>query len=41
LLGKYKNGGYFTFSSKDVKAFLDYVFAEKKKSSGKFEKNYL
>lgn len=27
LLGKYKSGGYYTFSSKDVKAFLDYKFA--------------
>lgn len=24
LLGKYKSGGYYTFSSKDVKAYLDY-----------------
>lgn len=24
LLGKYKNGGYYTFSSKDIKAYLDY-----------------
>ena len=27
LLGKYKSGGYYTFSSKDVKAFLDYKLA--------------
>lgn len=27
LLGKYKSGGYYTFSSKDVKRFLDYKFA--------------
>ena len=27
LLGKYKSGGYYTFSSKDVKTFLDYKFA--------------
>lgn len=27
LLGKYKSGGYYTFSSKDVKAYLDYKFA--------------
>lgn len=26
LLGKYKNGGYYTFSSKDIKAFLDFKF---------------
>ncbi len=26
LLGKYKSGGYYTFSSKDVKAYLDYKF---------------
>jgi adenine-specific DNA-methyltransferase len=24
LLGKYKSGGYYTFSSKDVKIFLDH-----------------
>lgn len=27
LLGKYKSGGYYTFSSKDLKAFLDYKLA--------------
>ncbi|MFA5561337.1 MAG: N-6 DNA methylase [Eubacteriales bacterium] len=27
LLGKYKSGGYYTFSSKDVKAYLDYKFS--------------
>ena len=27
LLGKYKNGGYYTYSSKDVKRYLDYKFA--------------
>ena len=27
LLGKYKSGGYYTFSSKDVKVYLDYKFA--------------
>lgn len=27
MLGKYKSGGYYTFSSKDVKAFLDYKLA--------------
>ncbi len=27
MLGKYKSGGYYTFSSKDLKAFLDYKFA--------------
>lgn len=27
LLGKYKSGGYYTYSSKDVKLFLDYKFA--------------
>ena len=26
LLGKYKSGGYYTFSSKDVKKYLDYKF---------------
>lgn len=28
LLGKYKSGGYYTFSSKDLKAYLDYKFSE-------------
>ncbi len=27
LLGKYKSGGYYSFSSKDVKAFLNYKLA--------------
>ena len=27
LLGKYKSGGYYTFSSKDVNAYLDFKFA--------------
>ena len=27
LLGKYKSGGYYTFSSKDVKVYLDFKFA--------------
>lgn len=27
LLGKYKSGGYYTFSSKDLKAFIDYKLA--------------
>ena len=27
LLGKYKSGGYYTFSSKDVKKYLNYKFA--------------
>ena len=27
LLGKYKSGGYYTFSSKDIKAYLDYKLA--------------
>ena len=26
-LGKYKSGGYYTFSSKDIKAYLDYKLA--------------
>ena len=24
LLGKYKSGGYYTYSTKDVKTYLDY-----------------
>lgn len=27
LLGKYKSGGYYTFSSKDIKTYLDYKLA--------------
>lgn len=27
LLGKYKSGGFYTFSTKDVKLYLDYKFA--------------
>ena len=27
LLGKYKSGGYYTYSSKDIKTYLNYVFA--------------
>lgn len=30
LLGKYKNGGYYTFSSKDLKAYLEYKYACKR-----------
>lgn len=29
LLGKYKSGGYYTFSSKDVQAYLDYKLSYK------------
>lgn len=29
LLGKYKNGGYYSFSSKDVKCYLNYKLGEK------------
>lgn len=29
LLGKYKSGGYYTFSSRDLKAFIDYKLAYK------------
>lgn len=32
ILGKYKQGGYYTFSSKDVKKFLDYKFAYDRRS---------
>ena len=28
LLGKYKSGGYYTFSSKDVKCYLDYKLSQ-------------
>lgn len=31
LLGKYKNGGYYTFSSKDVKLYLDYKMCQENK----------
>ena len=30
LLGKYKSGGYYTFSSKDLKRYLYYKLAEEK-----------
>ncbi len=30
LLGKYKSGGYYTFSSKDIKAYFDYKLAYEK-----------
>lgn len=33
LLGKYKNGGYYSFSTKDIKKFLDYKFAHKEKAN--------
>lgn len=29
LLGKYKSGGYYTFSSKDLKDFLEYMYTER------------
>lgn len=29
LLGKYKSGGYYTYSSKDVQRFLNYAFSER------------
>lgn len=29
LLGKYKNGGYYTFSSKDLKKYLEYKYAQR------------
>ena len=30
LLGKYKSGGYYTFSSKDIKAYFDYKLTDEK-----------
>ena len=33
LLGKYKSGGYYAFSSKDVKKFLDYKLARERATS--------
>ena len=29
LLGKYKNGGYYTFSSKDLKNYLEYKYSQR------------
>lgn len=29
LLGKYKNGGYYTFSSKDLKKYLEYKYSQR------------
>lgn len=33
LLGKYKNGGYYTFSSKDLKNYLEYKFEQRRNPS--------
>ena len=33
LLGKYKSGGYYTFSSKDLKIYLEYSYTQRKKSN--------
>lgn len=30
LLGKYKSGGYYTFSSKDLKNYLEYKYSQRK-----------
>ena len=30
LLGKYKNGGYYTFSSKDLKNYLEYKYLQRR-----------
>lgn len=30
LLGKYKSGGYYTFSSKDLKRFLEYKYSQRR-----------
>ncbi len=30
LLGKYKNGGYYTFSSKELKNYLEYKYVQRK-----------
>ena len=29
LLGKYKSGGYYTFSSKDLKNYLEYKYSQR------------
>lgn len=34
LLGKYKSGGYYTFSSKDLKAYLDYKLFKREEGNG-------
>ena len=31
LLGKYKSGGYYTFSSKDLKIYLEYQYSQENK----------
>jgi hypothetical protein len=33
ILGKYKSGGYYTFSSKDIKIFLDYYFSKESRDT--------
>ncbi len=33
LLGKYKSGGYYTYSSKDVKRYLDYALTKAKENT--------
>ena len=30
LLGKYKSGGYYAFSSKELKGFLEYKYSQKR-----------
>jgi adenine-specific DNA-methyltransferase len=35
MLQKYKSGGYYTFSSKDLKAFLEYQFVKRQKLTAK------
>lgn len=38
LLGKYKSGGYYTFSSKDLQLYLNYKYFERtKKSNGQLD----
>ncbi len=34
LLGKYKSGGYYTFSSKDLKQYLEYKYSQKNEIKG-------
>lgn len=34
LLGKYKSGGYYTFSSKDLKNYLEYKYSQQKEFKG-------
>ena len=39
-IGKYKNGGYYTFSSKDLEAWLNYCFYKNKQDFNDLDLNW-